>query len=126
SLLITGDEEGVAINGTAKMLDWLRARGETIDVCVVGEPTNPRALGDMIKIGRRGSLNAEITVIGAQGHVAYPHMADNPIPRMLKILTALTGRRLDDGTDPFDPSNLDVTSIDVCNQTTNIIPAAVT
>ncbi|MDA5192950.1 succinyl-diaminopimelate desuccinylase [Govanella unica] len=126
SLLITGDEEGVAINGTRKMLDWLKARGEVLDACVVGEPTNPRLFGEMIKIGRRGSLNAEITVIGAQGHVAYPHLSDNPIPRMLKILTALNERKLDDGTDHFDPSNLEVVSIDVGNTAANIIPAAVT
>ncbi len=126
SLLITGDEEGVAINGTKKMLDWLAARGETIDACVVGEPTNPRILGDMIKIGRRGSVNAEITVIGAEGHVAYPHLADNPIPRLLKIMTRLTDRRLDEGTEHFDRSNLEVTTVDVGNVATNVIPAAAT
>lgn len=126
SLLITGDEEGVAVNGTVRVLEWLKARGETIDHCVVGEPTNPKRLGDMIKIGRRGSLNAVITVMGAQGHVAYPHLADNPIPRMLKTLNALLARRLDDGTAHFDPSNLEITSVDVGNMATNVIPAAAT
>lgn len=126
SLLITGDEEGVALNGTVKVLEWLKTRGEGIDHCVVGEPTNPKRLGDMIKIGRRGSLNAVITVLGAQGHVAYPHLADNPIPRLLKTLDALLARRLDDGTAHFDPSNLEVTSVDVGNAATNVIPAAAT
>lgn len=124
SLLITGDEEGLAINGTKKMLDWLRARGEVIDACLVGEPTNPKRLGDMIKIGRRGSLNAEITALGAQGHVAYPALAANPIPRLLKILDALLSRKLDAGTAHFDPSNLEVTSVDVGNAAANVIPAA--
>lgn len=123
SFLITGDEEGVAINGTDKMLKWLEERGEVIDACLVGEPTNPRVLGEMIKIGRRGSLNAEITVIGAEGHVAYPHLADNPIPRLLAILTELNGRLLDEGTAHFDPSNLEITSVDVGNAATNVIPA---
>jgi succinyl-diaminopimelate desuccinylase len=122
SLLITGDEEGVAINGTRKMLDWLKANGEVIDVCVVGEPTNPQALGDMIKIGRRGSINAEITVNGTAGHVAYPHLADNPVPRLIEILTRLTARKLDDGTAHFQPSNLEVTTVDVGNTATNVIP----
>ena len=122
SLLITGDEEGVAINGTAKMLDWLKENGEKIDVCVVGEPTNPKALGDMVKIGRRGSINAEITVAGAAGHVAYPHLADNPVPRLIDILSRLTARKLDDGTDHFQPSNLEVTTVDVANTATNVIP----
>lgn len=122
SLLITGDEEGVAINGTAKMLDWLKENGEKIDVCVVGEPTNPKALGDMVKIGRRGSINAEITVAGAAGHVAYPHLADNPVPRLIDILSRLTARKLDDGTDHFQPSNLEVTTVDVGNTATNVIP----
>lgn len=124
SFLITGDEEGVAINGTDKMLKWLDARGERIDACVVGEPTNPRFLGEMIKIGRRGSVNAEITIIGAEGHVAYPHLADNPIPRLLRVLSELDARVLDEGTEHFDPSNLEITSVDVGNPATNVIPAA--
>lgn len=123
SLLITGDEEGVAINGTKRVLEWLAARGETIDHCLIGEPTNPLELGQMIKIGRRGSLNAKLTVIGTQGHVAYPQLAANPIPRLLKMLGALTAKPLDAGTEYFQPSNLEITSIDVGNQATNIIPA---
>ncbi|MEX1148256.1 MAG: succinyl-diaminopimelate desuccinylase, partial [Sphingomonadales bacterium] len=119
SLLVTGDEEGVAINGTVKMLDWLRQKGEVIDACVVGEPTNPERLGDMIKIGRRGSLNAAITVHGTAGHVAYPHLADNPVPRMIEILRQLCSRTLDEGTDHFQPSNLEVTTVDVGNTATN-------
>jgi len=126
SLLITGDEEGVAVNGTRKVLDWMRREGEEIDVCVVGEPSNPRALGDMIKIGRRGSLNAEITVLGARGHVAYPQLADNPLPRLIKLLHKLISHRLDEGTAQFDPSNLEVTSIDVGNPAVNVIPSRAT
>lgn len=122
SLLITGDEEGPAINGTRKMLEWLRENGETLDACVVGEPTNPRILGEMIKIGRRGSLNGYLTVYGSQGHVAYPHLADNPIPRLMRMLSAVLDTPLDDGTDHFQPSNLEVTTVDVGNPTTNIIP----
>ena len=124
SLLITGDEEGPAINGTAKVLTWLAERGETIDACVVGEPTNPARLGDMVKIGRRGSLSGHLTVQGAQGHVAYPHLADNPVPRLLATLQALDGRRLDDGNAHFQPSNLEITTVDVGNPATNVIPAA--
>ncbi|WP_330886776.1 succinyl-diaminopimelate desuccinylase [Ferrovibrio sp.] len=124
SLLITGDEEGPAINGTAKMLKWLAERGETLSACVVGEPTNPFRLGDMIKIGRRGSLTARITVHGIQGHVGYPHLADNPIPRLLDILTLLKTRRLDRGNAHFEPSNLEITSVDVGNPANNVIPAA--
>ncbi|WP_448202701.1 succinyl-diaminopimelate desuccinylase [Azospirillum sp. sgz302134] len=123
SLLITGDEEGVAINGTKKVLDWLKARGETLDACVVGEPTNPKALGDMIKIGRRGSLTGHLTVFGAQGHVAYPHLADNPLPRLVRMLAAITAEPLDEGTDHFQPSTLALTTIDVGNPATNVIPA---
>ena len=125
SLLITGDEEGVAVNGTVKVLDWMRENGEVIDHCLVGEPTNPRELGEMVKIGRRGSLNAELAVAGIQGHVAYPQLADNPIPRLLAMLTTLTADPLDDGNDHFQPSNLEITSIDVGNQATNVIPATV-
>jgi succinyl-diaminopimelate desuccinylase len=123
SFLITGDEEGPAINGTKKVLDWLKARGETIDQCLVGEPTSVSEVGDMAKIGRRGSMNATITVHGTQGHVAYPHLADNPVPRLLKFLTEVDNAILDSGTDFFQPSNLEITNIDIGNETTNIIPA---
>lgn len=123
SLLITGDEEGDAVNGTVKMLAALKARGETIDHCVVGEPTSQRAVGDTLKIGRRGSCTGRLRVLGAQGHVAYPHKADNPIPKLVAILGMLTGRRLDDGTDHFEASNLEVTTVDVGNRATNVIPA---
>jgi succinyl-diaminopimelate desuccinylase len=123
SLLITADEEGPAINGTKKVVDWLDAKGEVLNACVVGEPTNPKRLGDMIKIGRRGSLNGVLTVLGAQGHVAYPHLADNPIPRLVRMLGRLTEAELDTGSPWFQPSNLEVTSVDVGNPTTNVIPA---
>lgn len=123
SLLITGDEEGVAINGTRKVLDWLVDRGERLDACVVGEPTNPKALGDMIKIGRRGSFTGYLTVYGAQGHVAYPHLADNPLPRLARMLASLTAEPLDEGTAHFQPSTLALTTIDVGNTATNVIPA---
>lgn len=123
SLLITGDEEGPAINGTRKLLDWLEARGEAIDVCLVGEPTNPERLGDMIKIGRRGSLNARLSVFGTQGHAAYPHLADNPLPRLIAMLGRLSAARLDDGSAHFQPSNIEITSIDVGNEASNVIPA---
>lgn len=123
SLLITGDEEGVAINGTRKVLDWMAERGERIDACVVGEPTNPKALGDMIKIGRRGSLTGFLTVFGAQGHVAYPHLADNPLPRLVRMLAAITEHPMDGGTAHFQPSTLALTTIDVDNTATNVIPA---
>ncbi len=123
SLLITGDEEGPAINGTAKMLKWIADRGETIDACVVGEPSNESALGDMIKIGRRGSVNYSLTVRGTQGHVAYPHLADNPNHRLVRMLAALTEPELDKGNDWFQPSSLQVTTIDVGNPAHNIIPA---
>ncbi len=123
SFLITGDEEGPSINGTVKLLDWARARGETFDHCVVGEPTNVAAMGDTIKIGRRGSLNGRVIVRGKQGHVAYPHLAKNPTPAIARIVTALSAHELDRGTAHFDPSNLEVTSIDVGNAATNVIPA---
>jgi succinyl-diaminopimelate desuccinylase len=123
SLLITGDEEGPAINGTRKVLDWMAENGETIDVCLVGEPTNPTALGDMIKIGRRGSLSGTLTVTGVQGHTAYPHLADNPLPRLVKMLDAMASTPLDEGTDHFQPSNLQLTTVDVGNPATNVIPA---
>ncbi|MDA8230882.1 MAG: succinyl-diaminopimelate desuccinylase [Magnetospirillum sp.] len=123
SLLITGDEEGPAVDGTVKVLDWLAARGEVLDVCLVGEPTNPRRLGEMMKIGRRGSLNARLRVFGTQGHAAYPHLADNPIPRLLEMLRRLTEMPLDDGSAHFQPSVLTLTTVDVGNPVTNIIPA---
>ena len=122
-LLITGDEEGPALNGTIKMLQKLAERGERIDHCVVGEPTSQRRIGDTMKIGRRGSCTGRLRVLGAQGHVAYPHKADNPIPKLIAILAALTGRRLDEGTEHFEPSNLEVTTVDVGNSATNVIPA---
>ncbi|MFC7048813.1 succinyl-diaminopimelate desuccinylase [Emcibacter nanhaiensis] len=123
SFLITGDEEGPAINGTIKMLQWLEDNGEKLDYCLVGEPTNPTTLGEMAKIGRRGSLNTRLVVKGTQGHVAYPHLADNPIPRLIEILHRLTGKKLDDGNDHFQPSNLEVVTIDVGNEASNVIPA---
>lgn len=122
SLLITGDEEGPGINGTAKMLKTLAARGETIDHCLVGEPTSVQKLGDMVKIGRRGSINGWLTVRGMQGHVAYPHLADNPLPRLIEMLRRLDGHVLDRGNAHFQPSNFEITSIDVGNATTNLIP----
>ena len=122
SFLITGDEEGPAINGTTKALDWMVENGETMDGCIVGEPTNPEYLGQMIKIGRRGSLNGYLRVMGTQGHVAYPHNAENPMPRMLKMLSVISEDALDNGTEYFQPSNLEITSVDVGNPTTNVIP----
>lgn len=122
SFLITGDEEGPAINGTDKLLQAITAEGEIIDHCLVGEPTNPDALGDMIKNGRRGSLNAKLTVTGQQGHVAYPHRASNPVPVLMALLTELLARNLDAGNPFFQPSNLEVTSIDVGNTAHNVIP----
>jgi succinyl-diaminopimelate desuccinylase len=122
SLLITGDEEGPSINGTRKVLQWLAERGETLDACLVGEPTNPTKLGEMVKIGRRGSLSGWLTVTGVQGHTAYPHLADNPLPRLVRMLAAIAEAPLDDGTAHFQPSNLQLTSIDVGNSATNIIP----
>ncbi len=126
SLLITGDEEGPAINGTRKVLDWLAERNETIDACVVGEPTNPAELGDMIKIGRRGSMVGTLTVHGTQGHTAYPHLADNPVHRLLDMLRALTAKPLDKGSDHFQPSTLQISTVDVGNPATNVIPASAT
>ncbi len=126
SLLITGDEEGPAVNGTTRVLDWLAEQGETIDACVVGEPTNPEALGDMIKIGRRGSMNCTITVRGVQGHSAYPHLADNPIHHLVAIMAAMTAEPLDEGSEHFQPSTLQFTTVDVGNPATNVIPATAT
>jgi succinyl-diaminopimelate desuccinylase len=124
SLLITGDEEGPAVDGTVRVLDWMREHGEVPDFCIVGEPTNPSVLGDMIKIGRRGSLNAVITVHGIQGHAAYPQRADNPIHRLIRILSELTAEPIDAGSDWFEPSTLQVTSVDVGNTATNVTPAS--
>jgi len=122
SLLITGDEEGVAVNGTKKVLEWLHRRGEALDACAVGEPTSAEALGDMIKIGRRGSMTGRLTVEGVQGHVAYPHLVDNAAHRLVALLHALTTPPLDAGTEHFQPSSLQVTTIDIGNPTTNIAP----
>jgi succinyl-diaminopimelate desuccinylase len=123
SLLITGDEEGPSINGTAKVLTWLKERGETLDACVVGEPSCRNMLGDEIKIGRRGSLNGELIVKGKQGHAAYPHMADNPIPKLARIVDRLAALKLDEGTERFEPSHIAVTVISVPNTASNVIPA---
>lgn len=124
SLLITGDEEGEAVDGTAKVLEWMRAHQERPDFCLVGEPTNPRRLGEVVKIGRRGSVNAKIRVFGRQGHTAYPHLADNPLHRLVAALAALTAVPLDAGTEWFEPSTLQLTSIDVGNPAANVIPAS--
>lgn len=126
SLLITGDEEGPAINGTVRLLEWAAAKGEAWDGAIVGEPTNPDVLGDMIKIGRRGSLSGFLRVTGRQGHVAYPHLADNPVPGLLVLLGGLLQPPFDKGTVDFQPTNLEITSIDVGNKATNVIPARAT
>ena len=126
SLLITGDEEGPSINGTAKLLDWAVAKGESWDAAIVGEPTNPDALGDMIKIGRRGSISGIVTVNGVQGHAAYPHLADNPVRGIVTLVEALLSPAYDEGTVDFQPSNLEVTTIDVGNPAANVIPAKAT
>lgn len=123
SFLITGDEEGPSINGTMKVLDWMKARGEKVSACLVGEPSNPEALGDEIKIGRRGSINGEIVVYGRQGHSAYPQKADNPIPKLARIIDRLCSAEIDRGTAHFQPSNLQTTVISVPNRTSNVIPA---
>jgi succinyl-diaminopimelate desuccinylase len=122
SFLVTGDEEGIAVNGTVKLLAWVAERGETFDHCILGEPTNPNALGDMIKIGRRGSQNATLVVTGTSGHVAYPALADNPVRGIVALMGALMAAPLDAGSAHFDPSNLEFTSIDVGNKTVNVIP----
>jgi succinyl-diaminopimelate desuccinylase len=122
SFLITGDEEGVAVNGTVKLLQWAAARGEKFDHCVLGEPSNAAAVGDTIKVGRRGSLNGTLTVTGRQGHVAYPSLADNPIRSLTALMAALMGAPLDQGSNRFDPSNLEFTSVDVGNPVVNLIP----
>jgi succinyl-diaminopimelate desuccinylase len=124
SLLITGDEEGTAINGTPKMLAWLKDKGEKLDHCVVGEPTSSTRAGDTLKIGRRGSINFTLTVTGVQGHVGYPQKAKNPIPVLAQLVTQLTDHTLDKGNAHFDPSSLSFTSMDVGNDASNVIPGA--
>jgi succinyl-diaminopimelate desuccinylase len=123
SFLITGDEEGVAVNGTVKLLQWAAERGERFDHCIVGEPSNVDAIGDTIKIGRRGSQSGTLVVDGVQGHVAYPHRASNPVPDIAALITALSGNPLDQGNAQFQPSNLEFTSVDVGNTASNVIPA---
>lgn len=122
SLLITGDEEGPSINGTAKVLEWLAKRGETIDACLVGEPSNPDHIGDEIKIGRRGSLTGEIVIHGKQGHAAYPQRADNPVPKLARFIERLMEVPIDEGTRHFEPSNCQVTVVSVPNTAANVIP----
>ena len=123
SFLITGDEEGPSVNGTKRMLETLAAEGERFDACVVGEPTNPERIGEMIKIGRRGSMTGYLTVRGVQGHTAYPHRADNPVHRMLRMLTSAIAQPLDAGSDHFEPSTFQISTVDVGNPATNVIPA---
>jgi succinyl-diaminopimelate desuccinylase len=123
SFLITGDEEGPAVNGTRKLLRWAKERGEQFDHCIVGEPTNVAKLGDMAKIGRRGSLSGTLIFRGLQGHVAYPHLADNPVPNLIRAVTALIAEPLDTGTQHFDASNLEITAIETGNRAFNVIPA---
>ena len=122
SLLITGDEEGVAINGTKRVVKYLKRKRERINFCIVGEPTNPNKLGEMIKIGRRGSLTGRLTIIGSQGHVAYPHRANNPSNALIKILKKIKELKLDKGTKNFQPSNLEVIKININNNADNVIP----
>jgi succinyl-diaminopimelate desuccinylase len=126
SFLLTGDEEGPGTNGTPRMLDWLRQKGEPLDVCLVGEPTNPELLGEMVKIGRRGSMITEVIVRGRQGHVAYPALADNPVTKLVELLHRLKTEVLDEGTEFFPPSNLEVTTMDVGNPSVNVIPETAT
>ena len=124
SLIITGDEEGPAVYGTLALMERMAAHGLRPDLCLVGEPTSSQRLGDVIKIGRRGSVNMWIKVDGTQGHVAYPHLADNPIPRLVRILSAIDAEVLDEGNDWFQPSNIEITDLEVGNPATNVIPAA--
>jgi succinyl-diaminopimelate desuccinylase len=123
SLLITGDEEGIAVNGTVKVLDWLKQNGEALDHCVVGEPTSAARAGDLLKIGRRGSANFRLTVTGIQGHAAYPSLALNPIPIIAELIRRIANWRLDEGSEHFEPSTLAFTTVDVGNPTVNVIPA---
>ncbi len=124
SLLITGDEEGIAINGTKRVVNYLKKKRERINFCIVGEPTNPNKLGEMIKIGRRGSLTGRLTIIGSQGHVAYPHRANNPSNALIKILKKIKELKFDKGTKNFQPSNLEVTKININNNADNVIPGS--
>jgi succinyl-diaminopimelate desuccinylase len=126
SLLITGDEEGYATYGTPRIIDWLKERSIRPDMILIGEPTSVERLGDTVKIGRRGSVNMWIDVPGTQGHVAYPHRADNPIPKLAKVLEAVAALHLDDGTDVFPPSNLEFTAVTTPTQASNVIPASAT
>ncbi len=126
SLLITGDEEGVAINGTKKVVEYLKKKREKIDFCLVGEPTNPNKLGEMIKIGRRGSMNGRLTIIGVQGHVAYPHRANNPSTALVEILKEIKDIKFDQGTKDFQPTNLEITKININNTADNVIPGIAT
>jgi succinyl-diaminopimelate desuccinylase len=125
SFIITSDEEGKAINGTKKVVDWLKAKSETISGCIVGEPTNVTRMGDTLKIGRRGSFTGSLTVTGIQGHVGYPHLAENPINSLLKMLEPFSKIYLDEGTKDFQPSSIMITSIDVNNDASNVIPGEV-
>ncbi len=124
SLLITGDEEGIAVNGTKRLIKYLKRKREKINFCIVGEPTNPNKLGEMIKIGRRGSLTGRLTIIGSQGHVAYPHRANNPSNTLIKILKKIKDLKLDKGTKNFQPSNLEITKINIDNHADNVIPGS--
>ena len=125
SFLITGDEEGPAINGTSKVLDWMKTNDQLPDMCIVGEPTNKNKVGDTVKIGRRGSLNGNLTVFGKQGHVAYPDLAVNPLPILMKMLDPMLKGKLDEGSQNFPPTNASVTSIDTGNNAVNVIPGSV-
>ena len=124
SLLITGDEEGIAVNGTKRVVKYLKRKKEKINFCIVGEPTNPNKLGEIIKIGRRGSLTGRLTIIGSQGHVAYPHRANNPSNALVKILKKIKDLKLDRGTKNFQPSNLEITKINIDNHADNVIPGS--
>ena len=124
SLIITGDEEGPATFGTPKLMEWMAERGIRPDMILIGEPTSEARLGDIVKIGRRGSVNMWIEVPGTQGHVAYPHRADNPVPKLARVIAALEALHLDDGNDTFQPSNLEITAVETSSQATNVIPGA--
>lgn len=123
ALSITGDEEGEALDGTVALLDWMKEAGEQMTVCLVGEPTCPNEMGEMMKVGRRGSLTAYFTVTGIQGHAAYPHRANNPMPAMVRLMDRLASFQLDQGSDHFDPSTLAIVTLDTGNPATNVIPA---
>ncbi|HEX8526273.1 succinyl-diaminopimelate desuccinylase [Allosphingosinicella sp.] len=126
SLIVTGDEEGPATFGTPAIMDWMEERGIRPDMILIGEPTSEERLGDIVKIGRRGSVNMWITVPGAQGHVAYPHRADNPVPKLARVIEALEALHLDDGNEQFQPSNLEFTAVETVSKATNVIPGAAT